>query len=156
MALPMGKPRILLFSVGGTISMTREARTGRSVPTLTAAKLLAKTTMDEFAEVRCVDAPEAVWTIRRPADLLALAHCLQQEIQGDVDGVVVTHGTDTLEEVAYFLDEVFPPRMSIVFTGAMRPAWATDYDGVRNLENAIRVASEVVAKYGVLVAMNGK
>ncbi len=148
------KPQILLFSVGGTVSMTRDARSGRSVPTLTATELLAKTVTERVAEVRCVDAPEAVRTVRQPADLPALARRLQQEIQDDVDGVVVTHGTDTLEEVAYFIDEVFFPRIPIVFTGAMRPAWAADYDGVLNLENAIRVASEASGVYGVLVVMN--
>src|SRR5260221_8218717 len=101
----MEKPKILLFSVGGTISMTRDLPTGRSVPTLTAAELLAQTTSARLADIRCVDAPESLRTMRRPADLLALAHCLQQEIQDDVDGVVITHGTDTLEEVAYFIDE---------------------------------------------------
>jgi L-asparaginase len=85
-----------------------------------------------------------------------LAHCLEQEIQGDVDGVVVTHGTDTLEEAAYFIDEVFPPRIPIVVTGAMRPAWTSDYDGSRNLENALLIASAVSGAYGVLVTMNGK
>ncbi len=135
--------------------MTKEPGSGRSVPTLTAAELLARTTATERADIRCVDVPQSLRTMRQPADLLALARCLQQEIQDDVDGVVVTQGTDTLEEVVYFIDEIFPPRIPIVFTGAMRPAWAADYDGDRNLENAIHVASKVSGTYGALVTMDG-
>jgi L-asparaginase len=69
-------------------------------------------------------------------------------------GIVVTHGTDALEEVAYFVDEVVGAPMSIVFTGAMRPSWADGYDGLRNLENGLRVAARVPAEYGTLVTMH--
>lgn len=151
----MRKPRLVLVSLGGTISMTREPQTGRSVPTLTAAELLARTTAAGCADVRCVDAPESIRIIRQPNDLLTVARYLQQEMRDDLDGLVVTQGTDTLEEVVYFIDEVIPPRIPIVFTGAMRPSWAVDYDGVRNLEDAIRVASQVSGAYDTLVTMNG-
>jgi L-asparaginase len=97
----------------------------------------------------------SIRTICQPSDLLALARFLQQEMRDDVDGMVVTHGTDTLEEVVYFIDEVFFPQRPIVFTGAMRPAWAADYDGARNLEDAIHVASQAPGAYGALVTMNG-
>lgn len=152
----MQKSRLLLISAGGTISMEREAGTGRSVPTLTAAQLLARTTVSINADIRCVDLPEALRVYRRPADLLVLARWLQHEMQTQVDGMVITHGTDGLEEIAYLVDEVTPLGVPVIFTGAMRPAWATDYDGVHNLENALRLALLVSPDYGVLVTMNNE
>src|SRR5262249_9776052 len=101
-------------------------------------------------EPRCVD----VKPVRRVEDLCAVAHCIKREVQTGVKGVVVTHGTDTLEEVAYFIDEVVPTDVPIVCTGAMRPSWAAGYDGIRNLENAIRLVMTVTAEFGVLVTMN--
>src|SRR5262245_48840734 len=148
------KPKVLLVSFGGTISMERDPHTGRSIPSRSASDLLTQTSLAEHVEVRCVDASVALRIIRQPADLLGVARFLQHHMQDDIDGVVVTHGTDALEEVAYFIDEMFLPRLPIVFTGAMRPGWAVDYDGVRNLENAIRIASVAAAEYGVLVTLH--
>jgi L-asparaginase len=147
------KQKLLLVAAGGTISMEKDPHTGRSAPRLSAAELRRRALIEPHVEVRCLDAPMSLRTIRRPADLLAAARFLQQHLQEDIDGVVVTHGTDALEEVAYFFDEIFPPRVPIVFTGAMRPGWASDYDGVCNLENALRIASVATAEYGVLVTM---
>jgi L-asparaginase len=148
------KPQLLFIAVGGTISMVKEPLTGKSVPTLTAAELLARTTIVAHADVRCVDLPEALKQIRRPDDLISLARCLQRETQTPADGVVVAHGTDTLEEVAYCIDEMFSPRVPLIFTGAMRPAWAAEYDGSRNLDNAFRLAMTVSPDYGVLVTLH--
>ena len=134
--------------------MTRDLETARSVPRLSAAELLGKTSCSKQFEVRCVDAPASLSVIQQPADLLAVARFLHSHIRNDIDGVVVTHGTDALEEVAYFVDEVLMAPVPIVFTGSMRPSWATDYDGVRNLENALRLASVAAAEHGVLVTMH--
>jgi L-asparaginase type II len=75
--------------------------------------------------------------------------------QSDVDGIVITHGTDTLEETAYFLDLVVKSRKPVVLVGAMRPGTALSADGPINLYNAVLLAAskEAVGK-GVLVAMN--
>jgi L-asparaginase len=154
MAKDKKKPKILLIATGGTISLVMDPKTGKSVPAHTAADLLAQTSMAEVIEARLVDLVEKPGPSPRPEDLLTLARCIQQETESDPDGIVVTHGTDTLEEVAFFIDEVAPATVPIVFTGAMRPSWATGYDGIRNLENAIRVAMAVSAEYGTLVTMN--
>ena len=139
------RPTILLIAAGGTISMVRDPRTGRSVPARTAADLLAQTSMAGVIQPRLVDLAETPGPGVHPEALLTLAHCIWQEAQSDLDGVVVTHGTDTLEEVAYFIDEVIPATVPRVFTGAMRPGWAAGYDGIRNLDNALRVAMRVPA-----------
>ena len=59
-----------------------------------------------------------------------------------------------MEEVAYAVDELVAAPVPIVFTGAMRPGWASGYDGIRNLDNALRVASLMPAAYGTLVTLN--
>ena len=75
--------------------------------------------------------------------------------QGDVDGIVVTHGTDTLEETAYFLNLVVRTDKPIVIVGSMRPGTAMSADGMLNLFNAVNVAAARDARgKGVLVAMN--
>ena len=86
--------------------------------------------------------------------MLALYHKIKQEAK-NFDGVVITHGTDTLEETAYFLDTMEIPRIPIVLTGAMRSSNELGSDGVYNYLSALRVASdEKAADKGVLVVMN--
>lgn len=134
--------------------MVLDPRTEKSVPGWTGADLLVQTSVATTVEVRLVDLPEKPEPYALPGDLLAFARCIQQEVTNGVNGIVVAHGTDTLEEVAYFIDEVIPPSVPIVFTGAMRPTWVAGYDGVRNLENAFRVALGVAGEYGTLVTLN--
>ncbi len=134
--------------------MVRDPVTGASVPTLTAADLLAQTALATQFDTRPLDLATQPGVGLRATDLLTLARTIAQEARSGVDGVVVTHGTDALEEVAFFIDEVAPAALPIVFTGAMRPSWAAGYDGVKNLENALCIAAAVPAEYGTLVTMN--
>lgn len=74
-----------------------------------------------------------------------------------VDGIVITHGTDTMTETAFFLQMTCPTPKPVVLTGAMRPATAQNADGPRNLHDALLVASDKqTAAYGVTVVMNGE
>lgn len=154
MARKPKKSLLLLIAAGGTISMVRDPQTGQSIPRHTAADLLARTSLAKTLEVRVLDLAPKASSLASPEDLLTLAHCIQQAMHDEVRGIVVTHGTDAMEEVAFFIDEVVSAAVPIVFTGAMRPSWATGYDGIRNLENALRVAAGVPAAYGTLVTMN--
>ena len=78
-----------------------------------------------------------------------------KETAGQYDGVVITHGTDTLEETAYFLDTMALPDMPVVLTGAMRSSNELGSDGIYNYLSALRVASHEKSKdKGVLVVMN--
>lgn len=147
------KPRLTLIAAGGTISHVRDPQTGESVPGLTAADLLRRTTVADAYRVRLIDLDERTKPLRQPDELLHIARCIQQAVETS-DGVVVTHGTDTVEEVAYFVDETVRMTVPIVFTGAMRPSWASGYDGIRNLENAMRIAATVSADYGTLVTLH--
>jgi L-asparaginase len=75
----------------------------------------------------------------------------------DCDGVIITHGTDTLEETAFVLDLTLPSPKPVVIVGAMRPADAVGYDGLRNFANAVRVAGDSdAAGRGVLVVMGDR
>lgn len=89
-----------------------------------------------------------------PKHMLALYHEIRQNANS-YDGVVITHGTDTLEETAYFLDTMTLPDIPVVLTGAMRSSNELGSDGVYNYLSALRVASHKQAKgKGVLVVMN--
>jgi L-asparaginase len=87
---------------------------------------------------------------------LKLAHRINKLLaQDDVDGIVVTHGTDTLEETAYFLNLVVKSRKPVVIVGSMRPSSAISADGPINLYNAVLLAaSPSAAGKGVLVVLN--
>ncbi len=101
---------------------------------------------EQVAQVDSKDMTQAIW--------LALAHSVQHHLQRpEVAGVVITHGTDTLEETAVFLQQVLAPAKPVVLTAAMRPSddlWA---DGPQNLLDALVVASSDLR--GVLAVMNG-
>ena len=92
-----------------------------------------------------------------PEDWLRLAQRVNSifQDQPDVSGIVVTHGTDTLEETAYFLSLVIKSDKPVVVVGSMRPSTAISPDGPMNLLNAVRVASSHKSVgFGVLVVMN--
>ena len=154
--------RLALIAAGGTISMLKDPATSKSVSVWTAADLFAQTSFAQDAAardftVRCIDLVPSSRTgpLRvYPEDFLALARRIQKVVITNIDGVVVTHGTDAMEEAAYCVDEVVASAVPIVFTGAMRPAWATGYDGIRNLENALRIAAVIPAAYATLVTLN--
>jgi L-asparaginase len=102
---------------------------------------------EQIAQIDSKDMQETVWH--------ALATRLWYHLnQPEVDGVVITHGSDTLEETAYFLQAVFQPSKPVVLTCAMRPANAPDADGPANLRDALLVAAQPDLN-GVLVVCGG-
>src|SRR5690606_22779822 len=108
----------------------------------------ADITVEQFASIDSKDADPDFWQ--------ALAVRLQAVLDdSDIDGAVITHGTDTLEETAYYLHLTLKTAKPVVLTGAMRPATALSADGPINLLNAVTVAAHPQAHgKGVLVAMN--
>ena len=98
--------------------------------------------VEQVAQIDSKDMGFAVW--QRLAQ--RVAHHLVRE---EVTGVVITHGTDTLEETAYFLQQVLRPTKPVVLTCAMRPATALVPDGLQNLLDAVAVAGDVQA-HGVM------
>ena len=145
------KPTTLLITTGGTISMVRDVAHGTSVSLLKGADLIARSTLASIFTIRIVDLN---YNSETADSLLTLARCIEEGTHNQADGIVVTHGTDPLEEVAYAIDEMISAPIPVVFTGAMRPSWSVDYDGIKNLENAFRIATMDSREYGVLVTMN--
>lgn len=108
----------------------------------------------EARQVAQVDSKDMGWPVWR-----ALGQALHETLARDeVDGVVITHGTDTLEETAWLLQQLHDGRKPIVLTAAMRPATAPDADGPGNLRDAVRVAQWAAARGlgGVAVVMHGR
>jgi L-asparaginase len=136
--------RVAVFTLGGTIAMTKQGD-GGVTPQLSAEQLLAAVPgLDDTGVVLQVREfrrlPGASLTY---PDLLALA----RDIDGlDVDGVVVTQGTDTIEETSYLLDLVTHRPVPVVVTGAMRNASLAGADGPANILAAVRVAASPAAR----------
>ena len=144
--------KILVLHTGGTISMQADA-TG-AVVTSQDNPMNHVSNPLEGIEVHTLDFFNLPSPHIKPKHMLALYHKIKEEAD-HYDGVVITHGTDTLEETAYFLDTMEIPHMPIVLTGAMRSSNELGSDGVYNYLSALRVASnDKAADKGVLVVMN--
>jgi L-asparaginase len=142
---------VVLLATGGTIACTLDAD-GRAVKTQRAADLLAAAPVPSGVDVRGVDhGLLSSWNLTPPA-FLELATTVR-ELAGAHDGVVVTSGTDTLEEVAAFLSFAVDTDVPVVVTGAMRAADEPGSDGPANLGGALAVAADPAARSrGALVA----
>ncbi|WP_322009183.1 asparaginase [Paraburkholderia sp. J12] len=155
-------PRIAVLATGGTIAGAAPdaANTaGYQAGVIGVAQLLAAVPgLGAIADIQA----EQVASIDSKDMALALWTTLAQRVnallaQGDIDGVVITHGTDTLEETAYLLHLAVKSAKPVVMTAAMRPASALSADGPLNLLNAVTVAgSPAAAGQGVLVAFNNR
>lgn len=156
------KPVIALVATGGTIAGRADSATDTTAYTagaLSAADLLAAVPgLGEIAGLRA----ETLFSIDSkdmdPAHWLTLARRVQALVDmPEVDGVVVTHGTDTLEETAFFLHLTVATDKPVVFTAAMRPATALSADGPMNLYGAVQVAGAATFRgLGTLVVMNDR
>ncbi|MEO6943342.1 MAG: asparaginase [Lacisediminihabitans sp.] len=156
-------PRVLVLATGGTIASRRSDR-GPSVATDTAGDLLARfhsVGNSKSLNGVTLDAQDIMLVgsyLLEPEDMLEIARRVRQGLLSeDVVGVVVTHGTDTMEETAYLVDLVHDDARPVVFTGAQRPADAPDTDGPRNLADAVAVASHESARgLGALIVFDGQ
>jgi L-asparaginase len=153
------KPRITLLATGGTIAgaQPKPGEAGYKAGSFSVDALikavpgmsgLATVTGEQIASIGSQDMNDKVW--------IKLARRVN-ELQSapDVDGIVITHGTDTMEETGYFLNLVTKGDKPVVLVGSMRPATALSADGPMNLYNATAVASDRGAcGRGVLLVMN--
>ena len=144
--------KILVLHTGGTISMQADA--SGAVVTSSDNPMNHVSNPLEGIQVYALDFFNLPSPHIKPKHMLALYQKIKEEAN-NYDGVVITHGTDTLEETAYFLDTMEVPHMPIVLTGAMRSSNELGSDGVYNYLSALRVASDDrAADKGVLVVMN--
>ena len=144
--------KILVLHTGGTISMQADEQ-GQVTSSQSNPMTQVSSPLDQI-QVTALD----VYNIPSPhvtfSHMLGLYQTIQENTQS-YDGFVITHGTDTLEETAYFLDTLDIPKKPIVLTGAMRSSNELGSDGVYNYLSALRVAADVkAADKGVLLVMN--
>jgi L-asparaginase len=154
----MTAPRILVLGTGGTIAGAGASATGAAyrpgglaleamLGNLAALGLAAELVPQEIARIGSQDMGRTQWQALHAACTAALA-------DPAVDGVIITHGTDTAEETAFLLDLTLPAHKPIVLVGAMRAADAVGADGMRNFANAVKVASDGQASWrGVMLVM---
>src|SRR6187431_3474271 len=152
-------PRVIILATGGTIagagaSADRAGYTAGKIPiddligSIPSVKKIATITGEQVASVGSQDMTIDIWK--------KLAVRINEIAKNkEADGIVVTHGTDTQEETAYFLDLALTTDIPVVLTGSMRPATAISADGPKNLYDAITIAINPKSKgRGVLVSFN--
>ena len=152
-------PNIVILATGGTIAGAGVSSTGSAytsgqvkieamIDAVPNIRSLANLRGEQLANVGSQDMSVKVW--------LDLANRINELLKTkDVDGIVITHGTDTQEETAYFLNLVVKSDKPVVLTGSMRPSTALSADGPLNMYNAVALAANPNAKgYGVMVVMN--
>jgi L-asparaginase len=146
--------RVHLLATGGTIA-SRRTDDGLSATT-PAAELLAAAGPLPGLEVTVSDLTTVPSFALTGADVRGLLRAVRERLADGVDGVVVTHGTDTMEESAFLADLVHDDPRPVVFTGAQRPFDAPAPDGPANLADALRVAADPAARdLGALLAFDG-
>lgn len=156
---PSQLPTCAFIATGGTIAMKIDPLSRAPVPALSGEDLLASvpaiTTMTKLEVNNLSNVPS---DYMRPQRWIALHRAVSSALaRDDVAGVIVSHGTDTLEETAWFLDLTIDTHKPIVLTGAQRNASASDFDGPRNLLNAARVClSPDACGKGALVVLNNQ
>ena len=153
------RPRIVIVATGGTIAGAAESTTAagyKSGAVAVDVLIAAVPQMKKFADVRGVQVSSVGSQDMNDELWVKLATEVNRLLaQSDVDGVAITHGTDTMEETAYFLNLVVKSDKPVVLTGSMRPSTSLSADGPLNIYNAVGVASDQRAKgRGVLVVAN--
>ena len=158
---PDRRPRVTILATGGTIAgaAPSAAQAGYTSGRVAVAEMIAA--VPGLAEIAGIDGVQVANVGSQDmtvAIMIDLARRINRLLASEaVDGVVVTHGTDTMEETAYFLNLTVSSRKPVVMTGAMRPFTAISADGPLNLYNAVAVAADpAAAGRGVLVVMNDR
>lgn len=153
-------PNVTILATGGTIAGTGASST--TTVGYTAAKIGVEALIDAVPELKKVANVKGEQVFQIASENMNNDYWLKLGkrvnvllAQNDVDGIVITHGTDTIEETAYFLNLVVKSKKPVVIVGAMRPATAISADGPINLYNAVLLAGsqEAIGK-GVLVSLN--
>ncbi|TNB56743.1 type II asparaginase [Campylobacter helveticus] len=155
------KPRVAILATGGTIAGSIDsavATTGYTAGVVGVDVLIkAVPEIQNLAKIEGQQIANIDSSNMRDEIQLKLAKEINKLFASGVDGVVITHGTDTMEETAYFLNLTIKSDKPVVLVGAMRPSTAISADGPKNLYNAVALAADKNAKgKGVMVSMNDK
>jgi L-asparaginase len=154
-------PRVIVLATGGTIAGQSDPRAADAynagsvgaqqlIKAVPGIDKLARLSTEQVASIGSQDMNDAVW--------FQLARRIQQiSDKNEADAVVITHGTDTLEETAFFLDKVLHTDKPVVLVGSMRPSNAISADGPNNLYEAVEVAScDKASGRGVMIVLNDR
>ncbi|SKC91413.1 asparaginase [Maledivibacter halophilus] len=155
----MSNKKVAVIFTGGTISMKVDPRISAAIPALSSEEIMSMVTnIDRFADIEIVDFERIPGPHMTPKKMMELSKITKKLVERqDIDGVVITHGTDTLEETAFLMDLNNFSDKPIVIAGAMRNGSELGYDGPSNLAAAIcTVISEQAKNKGVLVVMNNE
>jgi len=153
------QPVVVLIATGGTIAMKIDPVKNAPVPAISGDDLLATVPgVSKYARVEVDNVSNVPSDYMDPVRWVQLTKVVQDTLaRPEVVGVIVSHGTDTLEETAYWLDLTVKSDKPVVLIGAQRNASESDFDGPHNLLNAVRIAVDPQAKgKGVMLAMNGQ
>ncbi len=151
--------RVSMIFTGGTISMTLDPETGGAVPSLSGDQILSRLEgISELADIRYREFgkyPGPHVTPRMMRDIAQIA--AEEAAREDVLGVIITHGTDTLEETAYYLDLALETDKPVILIGAMHHSEDPDWDGPANIRDAVlTVLSGQFRGLGVLTCLSGE
>jgi len=153
------KKKILVVFTGGTFSMKIDEKTGGAVPFFLGEELIKMIPeAEDLAAIEVYNYGNFPGPHMTPERMLNLSKKIKEFVlRDDVDGIIVTHGTDTLEETAYLLDLTINTKKPIVVIGAMKTSSEPNWDGPKNLINAINVCNNSNSTgLGVLVCLNGE
>lgn len=155
------KPKIAILATGGTIAGSIDssvATTGYTAGVVGVDVLIqAVPQIKDLADISGQQIANIDSSNMTDEIQLKLAKEINKLFANGVDGIVITHGTDTMEETAYFLNLTVKSDKPVVLVGAMRPSTAISADGPKNLYNAVALAADKQARgKGVMVAMNDK
>lgn len=156
----MTKPKIAVIGTGGTIVSRGASATQMTGYRITDADIHSIVTtlpeLNDIAEIATFSVFNIGSSNIKLSNWIELVRLINKLSKDDYDGFVVTHGTDTMEETAFFANLTLKTNKPVVFTGSMKPASALSADGPLNLLNAVRLAGSPKAQgKGVLVALNG-
>jgi len=154
-------PRVIVLATGGTIAGQSDPRAADAynagsvgaqqlIKAVPGIDKLARLSTEQVASIGSQDMNDSVW--------FQLARRIQQiSDKNEADAVIITHGTDTLEETAFFLDKVLHTDKPVVLVGSMRPSNAISADGPNNLYEAVEVAScDKASGRGVMIVLNDR
>ncbi|WP_195940579.1 asparaginase [Romboutsia sp. 1001713B170131_170501_G6] len=153
------KKKVAIVFTGGTISMTVDKEIGAAIPTLSGEQIMSMVTnIDKVAEIEVLNFDEIPGPHMTPERMMELKDYVNDLlVREDICGVVITHGTDSLEETAYFLDLTITSIKPVIVTGAMRSSSELGYDGPSNLSAAVctAISDDAIGK-GVLIVLNNE
>lgn len=151
--------KVAIIFTGGTISMKVDPRLNAAIPALSSEEIMSMVTnIEKVAEIESITFGSYPGPHITPNKMMELCRLVKKTIlRDDISAVVITHGTDTLEETAYLLDLTIQSEKPVIVVGAMRNSSELGYDGPSNLSAAICTAISKESKNkGVLVVMNNE